>query len=191
MENLRQVFYNFNRNGQLTQSCTSTTTTASVSCSTNILTNYIDDKDTTSILSIQQPNSIQMPLIGSTSATLSIPGVVTSSNSPGTIPNPLILSQHHVALMPNPPNVGDKNREVEPQRIIKTQVQHQQQQHNHSPMNMLPPNVDPSVLCGTIGNDQDGAVAVTTIGAAGGEGPSCNVASAANKSSDDSSDCQG
>lgn len=184
MENLRQVFYNFNR----TQSCTSTTNTSSVSCSTNIVTN---DKDTTSILSIQQPNSIQMPLIGSTSATLSIPGVVTSSNSPGTIPNPLILSQHHVALMPNPPNVGDNNREVEPQRIIKTQVQHQQQQHNHSPMNMLPPNVDPSVLCGTIGNDQDGAVAVTTIGAAGGEGPSCNVASAANKSSDDSSDCQG
>ena len=182
MENLRQVFYNFNR----TQSCTSTTNTSSVSCSTNIVTN---DKDTTSILSIQQPNSIQMPLIGSTSATLSIPGVVTSSNSPGTIPNPLILSQHHVALMPNPPNVGDNNREVEPQRIIKTQVQ--QQQHNHSPMNMLPPNVDPSVLCGTIGNDQDGAVAVTTIGAAGGEGPSCNVASAANKSSDDSSDCQG
>ena len=182
MENLRQVFYNFNR----TQSCTSTTNTSSVSCSTNIVTN---DKDTTSILSIQQPNSIQMPLIGSTSATLSIPGVVTSSNSPGTIPNPLILSQHHVALMPNPPNVGDNNREVEPQRIIKTQVQHQQ--HNHSPMNMLPPNVDPSVLCGTIGNDQDGAVAVTTIGAAGGEGPSCNVASAANKSSDDSSDCQG
>jgi hypothetical protein len=184
MENLRQVFYNFNR----TQSCTSTTNTSSVSCSTNIVTN---DKDTTSILSIQQPNSIQMPLIGSTSATLSIPGVVTSSNSPGTIPNPLILSQHHVALMPNPPNVADNNREVEPQRIIKTQVQHQQQQHNHSPMNMLPPNVDPSVLCGTIGNDQDGAVAVTTIGAAGGEGPSCNVASAANKSSDDSSDCQG
>ena len=184
MENLRQVFYNFNR----TQSCTSTTNTSSVSCSTNIVTN---DKDTTSILSIQQPNSIQMPLIGSTSATLSIPGVVTSSNSPGTIPNPLILSQHHVALMPNPPNVGDNNREVEPQRIIKTQVQHQQQQHNHSPMNMLPPNVDPSVLCGTIGNDQDVAVAVTTIGAAGGEGPSCNVASAANKSSDDSSDCQG
>ena len=184
MENLRQVFYNFNR----TQSCTSTTNTSSVSCSTNIVTN---DKDTTYILSIQQPNSIQMPLIGSTSATLSIPGVVTSSNSPGTIPNPLILSQHHVALMPNPPNVGDNNREVEPQRIIKTQVQHQQQQHNHSPMNMLPPNVDPSVLCGTIGNDQDGAVAVTTIGAAGGEGPSCNVASAANKSSDDSSDCQG
>ena len=182
MENLRQVFYNFNR----TQSCTSTTNTSSVSCSTNIVTN---DKDTTSILSIQQPNSIQMPLIGSTSATLSIPGVVTSSNSPGTIPNPLILSQHHVALMPNPPNVGDNNREVEPQRIIKTQVQ--QQQHNHSSMNMLPPNVDPSVLCGTIGNDQDGAVAVTTIGAAGGEGPSCNVASAANKSSDDSSDCQG
>ena len=184
MENLRQVFYNFNR----TQSCTSTTNTSSVSCSTNIVTN---DKDTTSILSIQQPNSIQMPLIGSTSATLSIPGVVTSSNSPGTIPNPLILSQQHVALMPNPPNVADNNREVEPQRIIKTQVQHQQQQHNHSPMNMLPPNVDPSVLCGTIGNDQDGAVAVTTIGAAGGEGPSCNVASAANKSSDDSSDCQG
>ena len=184
MENLRQVFYNFNR----TQSCTSTTNTSSVSCSTNIVTN---DKDTTSILSIQQPNSIQMPLIGSTSATLSIPGVVTSSNSPGTIPNPLILSQHHVALMPNPPNVGDNNREVEPQRIIKTQVQHQQQQHNHSPMKMLAPNVDPSVLCGTIGNDQDGAVAVTTIGAAGGEGPSCNVASAANKSSDDSSDCQG
>ena len=184
MENLRQVFYNFNR----TQSCTSTTNTSSVSCSTNIVTN---DKDTTSILSIQQPNSIQMPLIGSTSATLSIPGVVTSSNSPGTIPNPLILSQHHVALMPNPPNVGDNNREVEPQRIIKTQVQHQQQQHNHSPMNMLPPNVDPSVLCGTIGNDQDGAVAVTTIGAAGGEGPSCNIASAANQSSDDSSDCQG
>ena len=182
MENLRQVFYNFNR----TQSCTSTTTTSSVSCSTNILTNYIDDKDTTSILSIQQPDSLQMPLIGSTSTTLSIPGVVTSS---GTIPNPLILSQQHVALMPNPPNVADNNREVEPQRIIKTQVQ--QQQHNHSSMNMLPPNVDPSVLCGTIGNDQDGAVAVTTIGAAGGEGPSCNVASAANKSSDDSSDCQG
>ena len=182
MENLRQVFYNFNR----TQSCTSTTNTSSVSCSTNIVTN---DKDTTSILSIQQPNSIQMPLIGSTSATLSIPGVVTSSNSSGTIPNPLILSQQHVALMPNPPNVADNNREVEPQRIIKTQVQ--QQQHNHSSMNMLPPNVDPSVLCGTIGNDQDGAVAVTTIGAAGGEGPSCNVASAANKSSDDSSDCQG
>ena len=184
MENLRQVFYNFNR----TQSCTSTTNTSSVSCSTNIVTN---DKDTTSILSIQQPHSIQMPLIGNTSATLSIPGVVTSSNSSGTIPNPLILSQQHVALMPNPPNVADNNREVEPQRIIKTQVQHQQQQHNHSPMNMLPPNVDPSVLCGTIGNDQDGAVAVTTIGAAGGEGPSCNVASAANKSSDDSSDCQG
>ena len=68
-----------------------------------------------------------MPLIGSTSATLSIPGVVTSSNSSGTIPNPLILSQQHVALMPNPPNVADNNREVEPQRIIKTQVQQQQQ----------------------------------------------------------------
>ena len=162
MENLRQVFYNFNR----TQSCTSTTTTtSSVSCSTNIVTNYINDKDTTSILSIQQPHSIQMPLIGNNSATLSIPGVVTSSNSSGTIPNPLILSQQHVALMPNPANVADNNREVEPQRIIKTQVQ--QQQHNHSSMNMLPPNVDPSVLCGTIGNDQDGAVAVTTIGATG------------------------
>ena len=188
MENLRQVFYNFNR----TQSCTSTTTTtttSSVSCSTNIVTN---NKDTTSILSIQQQNSIQMPLIGSTSATLSIPGVVTSSNSSGTIPNPLMLNHQHVALMPNPPNVADNNREVEPQRIIKTQVQQQQQQqHNHSSMNMLPPNVDPSVLCGTIGNDQDGAVAVTTIGAAGGEGPSCTAASAANKSSDDSSDCQG
>ena len=187
MENLRQVFYNFNR----TQSCTSTTTTttSSVSCSTNIVTN---NKDTTSLLSIQQPNSIQMPLIGSTSATLSIPGVVTSSNSSGTIPNPLMLSHQHVALMPNPPNVADNNREVEPQRIIKTQVQQQQQQqHNHSSMNMLPPNVDPSVLCGAIGNDQDGAVAVTTIGAAGGEGPSCNIASAANQSSDDSSDCQG
>ena len=195
MENLRQVLYNFHRNGG-GEPCISTTQI--VSYSTNIVTNNITKNNPSTSYNIQQQlhHPIQMPLLGnSTNSSSIIPGVAAtnsvSSNNSSVIlsTNPITLNQQqHVGLIPNDPSslVGS-NSEVE--QRIKAQVQQRLNPSNMPPMNIPLTNMEHS-LDGVVGNGGDGAVAAT-IGAAGGEGPSCTAASAANKSSDDSSDCQG
>ena len=194
MENLRQVLYNFHRNGG-GQPCISTTQI--VSYSTHTVTDNISKNPSTSY-NIQQQlhHPIQMPLLGnSTNSSSIIPGVaatnsVSSSNSSVILStNPITLNQQqHVGLIPNDPSslVGSN---IEVEQRIKAQVQQRLNPTNMSPMNIPLTNMEHS-LDGVVGNGGDGAVAAT-IGAAGGEGPSCIAASAANKSSDDSSDCQG
>ena len=194
MENLRQVLYNFHRNGG-GQPCISTTHI--VSYSTNTVTNNISNNPSTSTnIQQQQHHPIQMPLLGnSTNSSSIIPGVavtssVSSNNSSATVStNPITLNQpQHVGLIPNnPSSLVGSHSEVE--QRIKAQVQQRLNPTNMSPMNIPLTNMEHS-LDGVVGNGGDGAVAAT-IGAAGGEGPSCIAASAANKSSDDSSDCQG
>ena len=183
MENLRQVLYNFHRNGGV-QPCVSITPT--VSCSTNLDTNNINN---TSTGNLHQHHMIQMPLLGSNSTSSSMPtGVATSISNSVSPTTPLIINQQHVVHIP-PSLVGDNNSEVE-QHCIKSQAQQRMIHTNMSPMNMPITIMDHSSLDGVVGNGGNGVVAATT-GAAGGEGPSSTAASAANKSSDDSSDCQG
>ena len=59
-----------------------------------------------------------------------------------------------------------------------------------SPTNVPLSNNEHALDGVVVGNRGDDGAA-KSIGAAGGEGPTCIAASAANKSSDDSSDCQG
>ena len=121
-----------------------------------------------------------MPLLSNTSTSTSTPGVVAvnTGNSSSTA-TPVLLN--HVVVMPNSPSAGNDAERIKEQvqRINPLNVSPQ----NRSSTNMEHP------IDGVV-NGGDGAVAAT-IGAAGGEGPSCTAASAANKSSDDSSDCQG
>ena len=194
MENLRQVLYNFHRNGG-GQPCISTTQI--VSYSTHTVADNIS-KNPSTAYNIQQQlhHPIQMPLLGNTSSSSTIipavaaPNSVSSNSSSATVlSNPITQNQQqHVILIPNnPPSLVGSNSEVE--QRIKAQVQQRLNPTNMSPMNIPLTNMEHS-LDGVVGSSGDGAVAAT-IGAAGGEGPSCIPASAANKSSDDSSDCQG
>ena len=188
MENLRQVLYNFHRNGGGSQPV-AISTSATVTCAS--ITDKNNSNNTSTATVLQQHHShIQMPLLGNRGdTTSSIPGVVsaaTHSSATATINNPIL--QQHVALVPNNHSAVANNSDVEQQRV-KAQVQQRLNRANMSPMNIPITNMEPPID-GVIANGGDGAVAIT-IGAAGGEGPSCSAASAANKSSDDSSDCQG
>ena len=195
MENLRQVLYNFHRNqvgGAQHYTCVSS---SSVLTSGPTTVNSISQQ--ASVAEISTPKNLaQMPLLGSTASTpSSLTGVVmnnssiltTSTESPS---NTLILNQpQHVVLMTNNTLVGSNNSEQPVQRIKV------HQQPIHRPINMSPMNVPLSnvehTLKGVVVENRGDDGAANSIGAAGGEGPSCIAASAANKSSDDSSDCQG
>ena len=185
MENLRQALYNFHRNqvgGVQHHPCVSTSSSVLTSGLTTVNTpqqfsNSISQQTSVGETSSSK-NLTQMPLIGS-----------SASESPS---NSLILDQQqHVVLMTNNTLVSN-NSENTDQRI-KTQKVHQQPIHrpiNMSPMNVPLSNNEHALDGVVVGNrGDDGAAKV--IGAAGGEGPTCIAASAANKSSDDSSDCQG
>ena len=185
MENLRQVLHNFHRNqigGVQHHSCVSTTSSVFTSVSTSVNT-----PQQSCNLSIQQflvadnsttQNLAQMPLIGST---------VSESSSSSLIAN----QPHHVVHMEN--NILVSNNSENTDQRIKAQKVHQQPIHR--PLNMSPMNVPISngehTLDGVVVGNRGDEGAANNIGAAGGEGPTCIAASAANKSSDDSSDCQG
>ena len=206
MENLRQVLYNFHRNqvgGAQQQHCVSTTSSVFTSGSKTAITTqqaYTTSNHQTSIAEISsQQNSAQMPLLGSTASnSSSLAGVVVNNSgilplSTESSPSSLILNQpQHVVFMTNNTLDGSNNSEQADQRI-KAQKIPQQQIHrpnNMSPMNVPVTNAEHTLGGVVVGNSGDDGVA-NIIGAAGGEGPTCIAASAANKSSDDSSDCQG
>ena len=169
MENLRQVLYNFHRNGGGQSSISPSATVTSVPMTATVVTNSNIAPTNT------QHHHIQMPLLANTPTSTSIPGVVAINSNSSSAATPVLLN--HVVVMPNSPSPGtDAER-------IRVQAQRISPSINRSLTNMEHP------IDGVI-NGGDGAVAAT-IGAAGGEGPSCTAASAANKSSDDSSDCQG
>lgn len=196
MENLRQVLYNFHRNqvgGAQHYTCVSSSSSVFTSGPTTV--NSINQQ--ASVAEISTPKNLaQMPLLGSTASTpSSLTGVVVNNSSILTTStesssNSLMLNQpQHVVLMTNNTLVGSNNSEQPVQRIKV------HQQPIHRPINMSPMNVPLSnvehTLKGVVVENRGDDGAANSIGAAGGEGPSCIAASAANKSSDDSSDCQG
>ena len=206
MENLRQVLYNFHRNqvgGAQHQHCVSTTSSVFTSCSTTAITTqqaYTTSSHQTSIAESSSPQNLaQMPLLRSTASnSSSLAGVVVNNSgilglSTESSPSSLTLNQsQHVALMTNNTFAGSNNSEQADQRIKAQKVPPQQIHRpiNMSPMNVPVTNAEHTLDGVVVGNRSDDGV-VNSIGAAGGEGPTCIAASAANKSSDDSSDCQG
>ena len=209
MENLRQVLYNFHRNGGGQPNQTSAP-------------NNIHQ-------SPQQHHhhQIQMPLLSSRSCSSTAtptaaavagcnPMVVNHSaghntsatKPPGLQHNGIIIVPNNASasgssiidVQQNPISISvPATSQLSQQHLAKTLQQQQHQfnnQHHHinsvSPLNHSLTTLEHPL---TLGGDEGAAVA--TFGAAGIEGPLCttnsnaDAASAANKSSDDSADCQG